>query len=152
MDMHAVHTDGFYIPNSVTTLTGQVVIAQGTLKVTGDMAKIHVDADQQISSIVITGKPAHIQQLDDNNNLMTGDALTLDYDNINGIATLIGHAVVRQQGRGEAQGDKLTYNTQTSQMTGSSGSDGLVHMTFLPRPKPAAAPAAAGSSKPPGQP
>ena len=152
MDVHAVHTDGFYAPNSVTTLTGKVMLTQGTLKATGDVAKVYMDADQQISRIVITGKPAHIQQLDDNNNLMTGDAQTLDYDNINGIATLIGQAVVHQQGRGEAHGDKLTYNTQTSQMTGSSGSDGLVHMTFLPRPKPAAAPAAAGSSKLQGQP
>ncbi|MCW8808231.1 MAG: lipopolysaccharide transport periplasmic protein LptA [Rhodanobacter sp.] len=148
MDMRAVHTDGFYNPNSVTTLSGQVVIAQGTLKVTGDLAKIYVDADQQISRIVITGKPAHIQQLDDHGNLMAGDALTLDYDNVNGIATLITQAVVRQQGRGEAHGDKLTYNTQTSEMTGSSGSDGLVHMIFLPKPKPSTAPAAGSKPAP----
>lgn len=144
MDVHAVHTDGFYTPNSVTTLTGKVVLTQGTLKATGDVAKVYMDADQQISRIVITGKPAHIQQLDDNGNLMTGDAQTLDYDNVNGIATLIGQAVVHQQGRGEAHGDKLTYNTQTSYMTGSSGSDGLVHMIFLPKPRPASTATPAG--------
>jgi lipopolysaccharide export system protein LptA len=95
---------------------------------------------------------------------MSGDARTLDYDNIKGIATLKGQAAVHQQGRGEAHGDTLTYNTQTSEMTGSSGNDGMVHMIFLPKPQPAtahsatippapassaAAPAAAASSPAP---
>ncbi|WP_449423198.1 LptA/OstA family protein [Rhodanobacter lindaniclasticus] len=112
----------------------------GTLKITGDLAKIHVDANQQLSRIVVTGN-AHIQQLDDAGNLMSGDARTLDYDNIKGIATLKGQASVHQQGRGEAHGDTLTYDTQTSQMSGSSGNDGMVHMVFLPKPQPGAAPA-----------
>ncbi|HXD37801.1 MAG TPA: lipopolysaccharide transport periplasmic protein LptA [Rhodanobacter sp.] len=141
--MRVVHADsfsGFNAPNSITTLTGHVELTQGTLKITGDLAKIYVDADQQLSRIVVTGN-AHIQQQDDSGNLMTGDARTLDYDNIKGIATLQGQAAVHQQGRGEAHGDTLTYNTQTSQMTGSSGNDGMVHMIFLPKPQPASAPA-----------
>ena len=124
--MRVVHADsfsGFNAPNSVTTLNGNVELSQGTLKITGDLAKIHVDGNQQLSRIVVTGN-AHIQQLDDAGNLMSGDAHTLDYDNIKGIATLKGQASVHQQGRGEAHGDTLTYNTQTSEMTGSSGNDG----------------------------
>lgn len=146
--VHADSFDGFNAPNSVTTLTGHVLLTQGTMKVTGDLAKIYTDADSQVKRVVVTGKPAHIQEVDDSGNLMTGDAAELDYDTNSGIAVLTGHAVVHQQGRGEAHGDKLTYNTQTSYMTGSSGSDGLVHMVFLPKPKPAAPgkPAAAGSA------
>lgn len=136
--VHADSFDGFNAPNSITTLTGHVVLTQGTMKVTGDLAKIYVDADQQVSRVWVTGKPAHIQQVDDSGNLMTGDALTLDYDNINGIAVLTTNAVVHQQGRGEAHGDKLTYNTQTSYITGESNGDGRVHMTFLPKPHPVA--------------
>ncbi|HWU75773.1 MAG TPA: lipopolysaccharide transport periplasmic protein LptA [Rhodanobacter sp.] len=142
--MQVVHADsfsGFNAPNSITKLIGHVQLVQGTLKITGDLAEIHTDADQQLSRIVVSGH-AHIQQLDDNGNLMTGEAQTLDYDNIKGIATLKGHASVRQQGRGEAHGDTLTYNTQTSQMNGSSGGDGYVHMIFLPKP------AKAGSTAP----
>lgn len=149
MDLRAVSTSGFNLPNTVTTLTGHVVITQGTLKVTGDKARVYIDGNTQISRVVVTadkGKLAHIEQIDDAGNLMTGDADKLDYDNINGIAVLTGHAVVRQHGRGEARGDKLTYNTRTSQMTGSSGNDGLVHMIFLPRPKPAGDKPAAASS------
>jgi lipopolysaccharide export system protein LptA len=154
MDLHATSTDGFNMPNSITTLIGNVVAIQGTLKMTGAKAVLNIDADTQISHIHVTsapGKQAHIEQIDDAGNLMTGDADTLDYDNINGIAVLTGHAVVHQQGRGESHGDKLTYNTQTQQMTGTSGSDGQVHMVILPKPQPAAgakpaAPAPAGST------
>jgi lipopolysaccharide export system protein LptA len=152
MDLRAVSTSGFNLPNTITTLTGNVVVTQGTLKATGDKALIYIDGNTQISRVVLTadkGKRAHIEQIDDAGNLMTGDADTLDYDNIHGIAVLSGNAVVHQQGRGEAHGDKLTYNTQTSQMTGSSGNDGLVHMIFLPKPKPAATPAAS-TPTPPG--
>jgi len=152
MDLHAVSTDGFNLPNTITTLTGNVIVTQGTLKATGDKAVVYIDGNTQISRIVITvnkGKLAHIQQIDDAGNLMTGDADKLDYDNINGIAVLIGHAVVHQQGRGEAHGDKLTYNTNTDYMTGDSGGDGLVHMIFLPKPKPTAAkPAPAKTAAP----
>lgn len=151
MDLHAASTDGFNLPNTITTLTGNVIATQGTLKATGDKALVYIDADTQIKRIVITvnkGKLAHIEQVDDSGNLMTGDADQLDYDNINGIAVLTGHAVVHQQGRGEAHGDKLTYNTQTSYMTGNSGGDGLVHMIFLPKPKPAAGAPAPAPAKP----
>lgn len=145
----AVSTDAFQKPNSVSTLKGKVVITQGTMRMTGDLAKIYLDGDSQIARIVVTGHPAHIEQLDDNNNLMTGDAATLDYDNIKGIAVLTTNAVVKQQGRGHFEGDKLTYNTQTSQITGESNGNGLVHGTFLPKPRPAK-PAAtdAGASTP----
>ena len=164
MHVGAKHFDGFQKPNSISTLTGSVVITQGTLKATGAQAKVYFDADSQISRVVITGNPAHLEQLDENNNLVLGDAATLDYDNLKGIAVLSGNASITQKGRGDAHGDKLTYNTETSQMTGESSGDGLVHMTFKPKPKPAApaassstpattAPAAAQSSPTPqGQP
>ncbi|MBB5358936.1 lipopolysaccharide export system protein LptA [Rhodanobacter sp. ANJX3] len=151
MNLDAKSIDGYNLPNTVTTLTGNVTATQGTLKMTGDKALVSIDANTQISHIHVTaapGKLAHIEQIDDAGNLMTGDADTLDYDNINGIAVLTGHAVVHQQGRGESHGDKLTYNTQTQQMTGTSGSDGQVHMVILPKPQPAAAPAPASSKQP----
>jgi lipopolysaccharide export system protein LptA len=139
MQVNAKRFDGFQKPDSVSTLQGNVVITQGTLKVTGDQAKVYFDSNTQISRVVVTNGPAHIEQLDDSGNLMQGDAASIDYDNIHGVAVLSGHASVTQKGRGEAHGDKLTYNTQTSQMTGDSAGDGMVHMTFLPKAKPASA-------------
>ncbi|WP_430391156.1 lipopolysaccharide transport periplasmic protein LptA [Dyella sp. 20L07] len=155
MSFDAVYSEAFNAPNTISTLKGKVRAVQGTMVLTGDMAKIYMDADTQIARIVVTGNPAHIQQLDENNNLMQGDALTLDYDNINGIAVLTTNAVVRQQGRGEFHGDKLTYDTNTSLITGEAGGDGLVHGVILPKPKPGtpgAAPAAKPATPPAAQP
>ena len=154
MDVQASHFDGFRKPNSITTLKGNVVITQGSLKATGDLARVHFDANAEIDSVVLTGSPAHIQQLDDNGNLMQGEAATIDYQVAKDFAVLQGHASITQQGRGEAHGDRLTYNTQTSEMTGDSGGDGRVHMIFKPQPKagaaaPAAKPAPAASAPAP---
>lgn len=144
--------DGYNAPNTITTLTGSVVATQGSMKMTGDVAKLYLDADTQVARAVVTGRQAHIEQLDEANNLMQGDADTLDYDNINGIAVLTGNAVVRQQGRGEFHGDKLTYNTNTSLITGQAGGDGLVHGVILPKPKPAAPGAPAATPAKPAAP
>ncbi len=133
---------------TITTLTGNVKITQGTLLVTGDVAKLYMDADTQIARIVVTGNPAHIQELDENNELVQGDGLTLDYDNINSIAVLTTNAWVKQQGRGEFHGDKLTYNSNTQLITGVAGGDGLVHGVILPKPKPAAGAAPQHPPKP----
>lgn len=140
--------NGFNAPNTITTLTGNVVVTQGSMKAKGDVAQLYLDADTQVSRIVMKGHPAHIQQLDDNDRLMTGEAPTLDYDNINGIAVLQPNAVVTQQGMGEAHADKLTYNTNTSYFTGT----GNVSMTYLPRQRQnanAAQPAPASSAPAP---
>jgi lipopolysaccharide export system protein LptA len=137
--------NGFNAPNTMTTLTGHVVVTQGTMKATGDIAYIYLDADTQVSRIVMKGNPAHIQQLDDNDKLMTGEAPNLDYDNINGIAVLTPHGVVTQQDTGDARADKLTYNTNTTYFTGT----GNVSATYLPKPKPDKnAPAGQGSAAP----
>ena len=145
MDTTQDSVNGFNAPNTMTTLTGHVVVTQGSMKATGNVAYIYLDADTQVSRIVMKGNPAHIQQLDDNDKLMTGDAPTLDYDNINGIAVLSPNAVVTEQDTGDAHGDKLTYNTNTSYFTGT----GNVSATYLPKPKPPKnVPPAQGNAKP----
>lgn len=136
MNYAARHTDAYNAPNTVTTLTGNVKITQGSMLVTGNIAKLYLDGNQQLSRVVVTGTPghpAHIQELDENNNLVTGDAATLDYDDVNSTVVLTGNAVVVQQCRGEFHGDKLTYNQNTSQITGDTGGNGLVHGVILPR-------------------
>jgi lipopolysaccharide export system protein LptA len=138
--VHADSMDGYNQPNSVSTFKGNVLMTQGTMKMTGEIAKIYTaKEDTSVDHIIVTGTPSkrpHIEQIDDNGNLMTGDADQLYYDNVNGIAILTGNAFVHQQNKGDAHGAKLTYNTQTSYMVGESGNNGPVTMTFLPKQKP----------------
>jgi lipopolysaccharide export system protein LptA len=138
--VHANSMDGYNQPNSVSTFTGNVLITQGTMKLTGQLAKIYTaKEDTSVDHIIVTATPQkqpHIEQIDDNGNLMTGDADQLYYDNVNAVAILTGHAHVWQQNKGESFGAKLTYNTQTGYMVGESGNEGQIRMTFLPKQKP----------------
>ncbi|AIF45999.1 lipopolysaccharide transport periplasmic protein LptA [Dyella japonica] len=139
-------TNAYDSPNSVTTLTGHVKVTQGSLVVTGDSVKLYFDASQQISRAVVTGHPAHIQELDEQGRLIQGDAETLDYDNENRIAVLSKGAVVTMEGQGEVHGDKLTYHFDSTALIGESGEEGLVHGTMLPRHTPGQG--AAGVARP----
>ena len=144
--------DGYNEPNSVTTLTGNILITQGTMKLTGQIAKIYTaKEDTSVDHIIVTATPQkqpHIEQIDDNGNLMTGDADQLYYDNVNGIAILTGHAHIWQATKGESFGAKLTYNQQTGYIVGESGNEGPVHMTFLPKQKPVTPKNGAPAAKP----
>lgn len=122
-------------PNGVMIYTGKVVITQGTLKVTGDIAHLYMDANNQIVRAVVDGKPATFHEIDDNCNNVDGHALNIDYAVEQNVVTLTTNAWVKQQGRGESNGDKLVYHTDTSNMTGQSGDTNLVTMQFLPKPK-----------------
>jgi len=135
------------------------------MKLRGEIAKIWTaKEDTSVDHIIVTGTPQkrpHIEQIDDNGNLMTGDADQLYYDNVNSIAILTGNAIVHQQNKGDAHGAKLTYNTNTGYMVGESGTGGQVTMTFLPKQKPlpppkhgatGATPAPAASTKPAAKP
>jgi lipopolysaccharide export system protein LptA len=154
MHVNSDKFDGAQQPNSISTLTGNVVIIQGTLKATGDRAKVYLDADTQISRIVIDGKLAHVEQQDDTGLWMHGEALNIDYNTNTDIAILTGTAYIQQQTKGDAHADRLVYNTNTSMMNGESGPSGQIHMTFEPKPQPGApgakpaAAAAPGAAKP----
>jgi lipopolysaccharide export system protein LptA len=138
VNVNGVSLDATLQPNGVSHIK-DAVITQGTLKITGDLATIYLDNQTAVKRVVLTGK-AHVQQLDDNGNLMTGNADSIDYGVQNGIAILTGHAHVKQAGRGSASGDKIVYDTRTSAMTGQSSGDRRVHLTFKARNKPTAAP------------
>jgi lipopolysaccharide export system protein LptA len=142
--------------------TGNVVLTQGTLKITGDKATGYLDADNQIIRVIVDGTPARVEQMDDQDLLMRGHATNIDYkpddaaNSGNGIAVLTGNAHVDKQTDtadksklNQSDGDKITYNTTNSTMTGESNGPQPVHMTFQPKnPPPGAAPATPPAAKP----
>ncbi len=145
----------------ITNLDGNVLITQGSLKSHGDHAVIYKNAagvaDESgniggIRRIVITGKPAHLEQVHDVDcNLMTADAQKIDYNNITGIAELSSNVVVIQKGKSEFRGEHMTYNTVTGEMeSGSKDPGSQVHMVLQPNSHTGAAPAAAGNCGFPG--
>ncbi|MEO8459114.1 MAG: lipopolysaccharide transport periplasmic protein LptA [Dokdonella sp.] len=135
---------------NTTVLTGDVNIDQGSLKAHGDEAHLYdvpskTGKDDGSKRIVLTGKPAHMQQqLDNDGGLMTADANKIDYNTGTNIAELTGNVVVIQQGNSEFRGEHMTYNSNTGAMEGGSQSPGSqVRLKFLPKNKstPATKPA-----------
>ena len=108
-----------------------VRIEQGSLKASGDEARVYDAAEGSDGGrrIVLTGTPAQLEQLQDNDGT--------------GVAVLTGDVVVVQEGKSEFRGQQFTYNTQSGAMQGGSEAPGSeVHMTFKPKPRPADKPEA----------
>jgi lipopolysaccharide export system protein LptA len=120
-----------------------VRIEQGTMKANGDEARVYEGENDSGRRIVLTGSPAHLEQMQDNNGgLMTARAAQIDYDDGTHVAVLSGDVVVVQQGKSEFRGQRMTYNTETGAMEGGSQAPGSeILMTFKPKPKQAAKPA-----------
>lgn len=130
---------------SFAVFKDNVRLEQGSLKASGDEARVY-EGDASANSgrrIVLTGSPARLEQLQDNNGgLMTARAAQIDYNDGSHIAILTGDVVVVQQGKSEFRGQRMTYNTESGAMEGGSEAPGSeVHMTFKPKPRNPAEPA-----------
>ena len=125
----------------ITDLDGNVIITRGSIKIHADHARIYrVPAGAKdpnagkYSHMILTGKPAHMQQLHDGDcSLMTADANTIDYKPLTNLAELTGGVKVVQAGRGNSQSEHLIYNTDTGEMeAGDSSAGSRVHMVMEP--------------------
>lgn len=106
VDGDADHGKGFY------RLEKNVVIAQGTLKITADRGTAQTTANDNYNA-TLTGKPVCFRQRTDNNDWAQGVADRVDYDSGKGIVELIGNATLFV-GDDETRANYITYNTQTS--------------------------------------
>jgi lipopolysaccharide export system protein LptA len=142
--------NGVIAPNTKSSIDGRVLIVQGTLKITGIHADLYSDSTGALKRAVVTGEHAHIEQLDDANALMQGDAESIDYSVDTGIAILTGAAHAAKQNSSTVAGDTLRYNTGTGVFDAESTGSALVRVTFQPKaaaPAPPPAPAPAQSGK-----
>jgi len=116
----------------ITDLDGNVIITRGSIKIHADHARIYqVPAGAKdpnagkFAHIVLTGKPAHMQQLHDGDcGLMSADANTIDYKPLANRAELTGNVKVVQAGRGESHSAHMIYNTETGDMEAGDSSPG----------------------------
>lgn len=87
----------------VTVYRGDVVITQGTLRITGDTVWIHYDDSHSITKAISVGKPAKFRQRpDDKEHDMTADADRMEYHADQDLILLLGNA---RYGEGD---DKIT--------------------------------------------
>lgn len=113
----------------VCTLSGNVIITQGTLKVVAGRAVI-TQADGRPQRGQLSGGVTVNQELDDGTP-MSSKSANADYDFINEVITLTGNVTVTQP-RGSMSGARIVYNTKSGQV--NSGGDGTrVKMVIMPK-------------------
>jgi lipopolysaccharide export system protein LptA len=129
----------------VATLTGNVVVSQGTLTIKSDRMVITQDVGG-FNKGVAYGNPATFRQKRQGfDEYIDGQALRMEYDGRNEMLELFDKAVVRK-GPEEVRGNYISYNSRTEVYQAfGSGKDsegketaGRVRAVILPKKKPEA--------------
>jgi lipopolysaccharide export system protein LptA len=137
----------------VAIYKGDVVIVQGTLKITGDKVTISYGDDGDFKKMVTLGNPAHFNQLPDGKknspaNYQRAQASRMEYIKATDIIVLLGNAVYGQGGD-KVAADRIDYDSRKGRMkartmtaskkTGKSGSTSKkrsrVRITLQPKKK-----------------
>ncbi len=108
----------------VTVYRGDVVIIQGTLKITGDVVTIYYNETNELTKLVSEGTPARFRQLPDGQpdlpkNYQTAQAKRMEYYEGKNLIVLLGDAVYGQGGDRVAA-DRIVYDSKRSRMKAES--------------------------------
>lgn len=97
---------------------GNVVVVQGTLKITGDKIEVQYDNNnQQIQSATSWGRPATFKQRPDGKDAdVHGEGDTIVLNEVKNTLTLIDNAVMTQAGN-TAKGKRIVYHMDSDKMT-----------------------------------
>ena len=104
----------------VTIFTGQVVVTQGSIRITGDKMTVNYNQHKEIETLVMEGRPATYRQLPDASNIPDeAEAQHMEYRKIQNLIVLTNRARV-QQASGSLSGDRIEYDTALSRVRASS--------------------------------
>ena len=96
----------------VTVYRGDVVITQGTLRITGDTVWIHYDDANTITKAISVGKPAKFRQLpDDKEDYMTAHADRMEYHADQDLILLLGNARYGE-GKDKITAQRIVYDSR----------------------------------------
>lgn len=110
----------------VAIYRGDVVITQGTLKITGDTVTITLNKEGDIDVFTSVGKPAYYeQQPSANKNLVKAYGLTIQYFANTEKIIITDQAKVVQQGN-TFRGEKIVYDTKMEIVTAGRGKQGTI--------------------------
>lgn len=145
MDIEAAQSTCSLGANDSCTLTGNVTITQGSLRVVAAKAIIEQTGGDP-SRALMSGGVTLNQTLDDGNQI-NATASNVDYNLKTEVVVFTGNVEIRQL-RGTLNGQRVVYNMKTSQVESGGAGNGRVKMRILPKsaqaqPAKAATPPAA---------
>lgn len=104
----------------VTIYRGDVVITQGTMRITGDTVWIYYDDSNAITKLVSVGAPAHFRQLPDNkDDYLTADADRMEYYADKDVIVMRGNARYGQ-GTDQITAEHIVYDSLNGRMKADS--------------------------------
>ena len=121
------------------TYQGNVVIQQGTLKVSADELEIDASKGEGNEIFIATGNPAKYSQQQEDGSIVTAQADIIEYHRQTRSLSLNGNAQIKQNSS-SVQGESITFNMELEQIIaqGSDQESGRVITTFQPISKPKA--------------
>lgn len=143
MDMSADAGDAVLTDDGESTISGNVLITQGTLRLEADKAVI-TRSKGVTSKVTLVGNPVRMQQMNDQNELMKASARQIVYLISAEQLSLTGGVAVDQP-RGSMRGETIRYDLATGRMT--AGGDGTrIQMRLEPKPDAKTPPKPKGGS------
>jgi lipopolysaccharide export system protein LptA len=107
----------------VTVYRGDVVITQGTLRITGDTVWIHYDDANTITKAISVGKPAKFRQLpDDKEDYMTAHADRMEYHADQDLILLLGNARYGE-GTDKITAQRIVYDSRKGRVKAGAKRD-----------------------------
>jgi len=117
----------------VSIYQGNVKLVQGSLEINADRVVIHFNEANELTLMEMTGTPATLRQLDDNQQEMWGEAKQIDYTQSKSLLELRDSARLSQAGD-IIESDLIRINTESSRLqAGSMESDQRVKMLIQPK-------------------
>ena len=130
MDIEAAQSTCSLGANDSCTLTGNVTMTQGSLRVVAAKAVIEQSGGDP-SRALLSGGVTLKQQMDDGTDLDAKSA-NVDYDLKNEVVVFTGNVVITQQ-RGTLNGQRVVYNMKSGQVQSGGEGNGRVKMTIQPK-------------------
>src|SRR5690554_4818081 len=102
--------------NRVSVYRGNVIVTQGSVRMTGDVMTVHHTEDDKLDTLILEGNPATYRQLPDGSEVYDeAEAKRMEYYELRNYVILIRDAVVRQEGL-VFSGERIEYDTALSQV------------------------------------
>jgi lipopolysaccharide export system protein LptA len=100
----------------ITIYRGDVVVIQGSMRITGHTMTVHFDDNDDMELAIMQGNPATYRQLPDNSKVYDeAESLQMEYYALKDYIILIDKALVTQEGS-RMSGSRIEYDTVLSQV------------------------------------
>lgn len=107
--------------SGVAHYTGDVILEQGTLKITADQITLYSNENKKLTKAVAVGKPAHFQQLmEGDKGLTKAQAQTITYLTSDKHVTLVEEAYLEQEGN-VFTGESIVYDMIDESVSAKGG-------------------------------